>query len=218
MAPALVVVLALGSLGGCDLAAQLLGPHFTGINPTGDCTAAVNGSRAGYAMSSDAWVPDCQNPLKREYWRVFADDAGTAYVIPRPDGDPGLGAPCSDSTQPLALLVKRYDLCASATDEAQVDTVNHMQLADALAITHYLHQHLVFRAGADSITPYAIPSDVLDACALHPDQNSPALDALCTSTRTALDGVIYSGPGAVELTARLNELYGIAVVTPTTGG
>ena len=61
-------------------------------NPTGMCGTRSDGARAGYhaPAENDIWVPDCQNPLAREYWRVFSQDGGTGYVIPRPDGTPEL--------------------------------------------------------------------------------------------------------------------------------
>ena len=60
------------------------------------------------------------------------------------------------------------------------------------------------------ILPWAIPGDILDACALHP--NSPELEAMCERERSNLIapvGLSYTGPAADELVARLNELYGI---------
>jgi hypothetical protein len=96
----------------------------------------------------------------------------------------------------------------------QVMRVNDMIPADAQTITRFLHQRLRFAIAPSGITPPPIPTDILAACALHPDRNSPALDTLCTRERDRLRsgndiGFSYTGPGAEELTQRLNELYGI---------
>jgi hypothetical protein len=93
--------------------------------------------------------------------------------------------------------------------------VNDVALADALRVAHFLHGRLRFATtgGGLGITPYPLPSDIVDACALH-GGSSKELEALCQRERDRLAsgtdlGFTYEGPGAVELVARLNELYGI---------
>lgn len=115
------------------------------------------------------------------------------------------------------MLVERYGLCTQAATEAHVTLVNAMLPDHALQITHFLHTQLRFRVAPDGlgITPYPIPTDILDACALHPQANSAALTALCERERARLAsgdtvGFLYTGPGAAELVERLNELYGIS--------
>ncbi len=51
--------------------------HHEITNPSGTCGTRSNGSRAGYAFSGDTWVPDCQSPLLREYWRTFSSSGAT---------------------------------------------------------------------------------------------------------------------------------------------
>jgi hypothetical protein len=186
-------------------------------NPTGSCVAPNDGARAGYhAPNGDTWLPDCENVLQREYWRVFAVSATSAYTIPRLDGEPRLQPACTDAAHALAVLADRYGLCASAMTTAEVDQVNDMAPVDALAITHFLHAQLRFSV-ADTvlgIDPFPIPSDILDACALHAQTTSADLKAMCDRERDRIQsgndmGFTYTGPGAVELVARLNELYGI---------
>jgi len=187
-------------------------------NPTGSCEASGDGARAGYHSAGDStWLPDCQNALRREYWRVFAVSAASAYTIPRLDGEPRLQPPCVDASHPLARLVDQYGLCAAATNEEEVSRVNDIAPIDALTLTHFLHLQLRFTAtdGGLGIDPFPIPADILDACGLHPDINSADLSALCERERDRLQSGIdiafsYTGPGAPELVARLNELYGIA--------
>ena len=189
------------------------------LNPSGSCTAPSGGGRAGYHVpgDDDVWLPDCANPLRREYWRVFAMSQTVAYTIPRMDGEPRLQPACADHTHPMAILVGRYGLCASATNQMEVTRVNNMAPVDALALTHFLHGQLVFHTTTAGlgIDPYPIPADVLDACGLHPSTNSPDLTTICTRERNRLQsgndiGLAYTGAGGPELVDRLNELYGIA--------
>lgn len=186
-------------------------------NPTGSCEAPNDGGRAGYHAPGDStWLPDCQNPLRREYWRVFATTQTSAYTIPRLDGEPRLQPACADAADALAPLVARYGLCASAMTQEQVTRINDMAPVDALTLTHFLHGQLVFTAGVNvlGIDPFPMPSDIIDACALHPIDNSAYLTAICDRERDRLAsgidiGFTYQGPGAVELAAALNALYGI---------
>lgn len=187
-------------------------------NPSGTCGTRSDGGRVGYhgPSANDQWVPDCQNPLLREYWRVFSQDGNTAYVIPRPDGAPELSTPCSDAYHDLHAVVVRYELCSFAESEEQVNIINHIELSDALHVTHFLHTQLKFAVTQDTlgIHPFPIPGDILDACVLGGQVNPLELESICQSWRDAIasgnDGpLVYSGPGAVDLVTRLNELYGI---------
>src|SRR5262249_5553806 len=114
-------------------------------NPTGDCSGEA-GARPGYSIPERGtiWLPDCKNPLKREYWRVYAVTPHSAYVLPRPDGAYQLDGVCNPDAAPLRPLVARYGLCRAATTPEDVDVVNDMKPTDALKITHFLHTQLVF--------------------------------------------------------------------------
>jgi hypothetical protein len=184
-------------------------------NPTGSCTAPDDGSRAGYSSTTSdyVWLPDCNAPLQREYWRVFATSETSSALLPRADGALELGAPCSDPAHPLHALVGKYVLCQYATSTT-IAIVNDILPADALTITHFLHTQLKFKTVSGGIQPYAIPSDIIDACKLHPEANSPALVEMCQREQARIDsgndiGFSYEGEGATELVMRLNELYGI---------
>lgn len=186
-------------------------------NPTGDCIAPDSGARAGYHEPADTqWLPDCSNPLKREYWRVFATTAETAYIIPRPDGDPGLEPACTDEEHPLYTVVQYYALCQPASSPQAVARINAIHPRDALAVTHELHSTLRFEVTHEGvgIAPSPIPSDIVDACELHSNEGLPELEAICEREEDRLRkghdiGFGYEGPGAVALVERLNELYGI---------
>ena len=192
--------------------------QLTFANPSGTCGTRSGGGRAGYQVPGpdDQWVPDCQNALLREYWRVFSQDGESAYVIPRPDGAPELSSPCTDANHDLHTVVVRYDLCSAAGSTEQVNTINHIELSDALRVIHFLHTQLKFVVTEDplGIQPFPIPSDIIDACALGAGLNSSELEAICERERDRLRsgvdvGFSYTGPGGAELVTRLNELYGI---------
>jgi hypothetical protein len=185
-------------------------------NPSGACRAPNSGARRGYhgPAPGDTWLPDCQNTLKRDYWRVFATDETSAYTMPRIDGNPLLGSVCLDPQHELAPLARKYPICGAAETAGQVATVNAMDPADAQKLTRFLHTRLRFTVveTGPGIAPFPMPDDVLDACALRP--GTEALTALCRSEKRRIDSGIeevpnYQGPAGVELVARLNELYGI---------
>jgi hypothetical protein len=184
-------------------------------NPTGSCEAPNDGFRFAYHAPGDdsTWLPDCQNPLQREYWRVFAVSAASAYTIPRLDGEPRLQPACTDAAHPMAALVSLYGLCASATNEAEVRRVNDMAPVDALALTHFLHGELRFTvpSGGVAVDPWPIPSDVLDVCSQRSGAVSSELNDNCDRIRKGFDtGYMLSETSAVELAVGLNSLYGIA--------
>ncbi len=189
---------------------------FAFENPSGSCVAPNDGSRAGYHTAAGLpWVRDCQNPLAREYWRVFAVDPKHAAMIPRPDGSGYLQAACTDSMHALHAVTQKYGLCASASSAEAVDRVNSMAVADALLVARELHRQLRFVHVRNSLAPFAPPTDILDACSLHSNAEQPELEAICKRERSRLEsgndiGFSYDGAGALELARRLNELYGIA--------
>jgi hypothetical protein len=200
-------------------------------NPSGDCAVSSDGSRLPYHYAANAvWLPDCRNPLRREYWRVFLrpTDTSSASVIPRPDGAPGLGAICSDPTHELRPLVDKYPLCQPAATQEQVRIVNAMVPFDALQITHFLHRQLKFAAVHTTIPapgggtarwsavrPYPIPSDIADACALKKSTGSATFHEKCRSIMDNLkiglwrSEPVWIGDEAEELASRLNEIYGV---------
>lgn len=187
-------------------------------NPTGDCVAPDDGSRAGYhgVGTGDTWLPDCDSTLSLEYFRVFVQQDGTAYLMPRPDGFPSyLADACSDTSHALHDTVDSYTLCA---DSARVDIerVNAMDVVDALAIAHHLNGKLVFVAEATDVRPYAIPSDILLLCQQDDAFRNGPMKERCdfeieadeTGDRTDI-GWSHTGQQGVVLAAKLNELYGV---------
>lgn len=218
--PLLASLLVTGCGGSSNLdAASKTGSSVTIENPTGDCVAPDSGGRAGYHHPGDTqWLPDCNNPLAREYWRVFATTPDTAYLMPRPDGYVGLQPACTNEAHPLHEVVVHHSLCKPASSPAEVARINAIHPRDALAIAHELHTSLRFVTTDDGlgIAPFPMPSDILDACELHSNDELPELEAMCEREADRLAsghdiGFTYEGPGAIELVKRLNELYGIAL-------
>lgn len=177
-------------------------------NPTGDCpTPASDGFRE--------WIPDCETSLAREYYKVSLQDDGTAYMLPRPDGLPYMAEPCAIQDHELHAIAEQYLLCESATEDT-LGVVNSMDLADALAVAHYLSDRHVFVAGETGVWPYAQDEDVLEACQTDDIfRNGPMkerCDFLLNCAQTGACpaiGWVASGEQAVVLAAKMNEMYGI---------
>lgn len=152
-----------------------------------DCLGDVtdDGGRIGYHSPSptDTYFPDCQNPLQRELWRVFEQQDGTAYMIPRPDGlgakynlcpsseddNTSTGAPPPPPlVEPeLSDKAQQYGLCDEIVTDPSI--INSMDTTDALQIANALHRQLKFRVvNHNSEQPYLDPwapdNDILDAC------------------------------------------------------
>lgn len=202
----------------CLAAVQLPPPAGAIENPSGTCEADDDGGRVGYHSPGvdDTYLPDCVPPLDREYWRVFAQDASSAYIIPRPDGAGLLYALCGNGDS-LASLFERYGMCADAVEDPSV--INSIAPSDALNITHALHSRLVFRAcedasGSSSLLPFAPQADVLDACELTSDADAQdhcaEVRSLCDSNGVCVDReVVPNAAAATALASALNALYGI---------
>lgn len=177
---------------------------------TGGCGPSPDLGRGEYQASGTAlWVPDCKTELLREYWRVMTEDRLHGYTIPRIDGAAQLAPVCADPTHALYVLVERYELCTPADSEARVELVNSMSLADALMLTHYMHQVLRFELTPGGlILPHPFKQDLLDACQLA--ENSAELTVICEKEqREAQQAFTYASPGGEQLAERLNQLYGV---------
>jgi hypothetical protein len=187
-------------------------------NPTGDCEPETDGSRVCYHSpeAGDTYLPDCEAPLDRELWRVFATEDGGAYIIPRPDGMGLSTGICDGDDIELAAAFERSGLCDEVADPEVINDLNH---TDALVITHALHEQLVFTAvddgdGSAHIDPWAPDEDMLAACD-GPLADETAVDEACdllagrSEDGNCTDiGVIYSLEQATLFAAGLNHVYG----------
>jgi hypothetical protein len=111
----------------------------------------------------------------------------------------------------------RYFLCQEqALSSEQVEAVNAMSPADALAIAHALHQRLVFVAGEAGVRPYASPGDILELCQRNAAFRAGPLQERCdfelqaaaSGARSEI-GWSHTGEQAVVLADALNSLDGI---------
>ena len=186
-------------------------------NPTGDCATDDDGSRSCYhaPMESDTYLPDCTTDLSREYWRVFAMNDQSAYIIPRPDGMGLLYNLCDDSD--AGELMNSYGLCLETLGASEIDRINNIPPEDALLITKALHSQFLFTVDEnDMITPWAPPNDIVDACKLS-DANDDLVSGFCDTALGYYDSGddcpdIAFSPSAEEapiIAARLNTLYGL---------
>mmetsp|Transcript_92442 Transcript_92442/g.138459 ORF Transcript_92442/g.138459 Transcript_92442/m.138459 type:complete len:317 (-) Transcript_92442:81-1031(-) len=200
-------------------------------NPSGSCVAEDNGGRKGYHSPgpNDTYLPDCANPLKRELWRVFEKEDGTAYMIPRPDGlgikynlcaegDTSTGTPPMVDTT-LSEKAEQYGLCDEIVSDPSL--LNSMDPADALQFANVFHQQLRFvtNGAGDDIDPWVPDTDILAACeVLSSEDDNAAAKTYCEQVagRCSDDGMCIDigftpSPEAVtQLLPALNEIYGIA--------
>jgi len=191
-------------------------------NPSGDCASpADNGAGDAYGSGTTArYLPDCKAPLPRQYYRVFAQSESRAWLMPRPDqGAPTLALCASEAAgSPLRTLFDKYTLCAKWPD---VNRLNSMTAADAMAIAHALHERLRFTALGGETQPYAYANDVLAVCGAKPELANGVLSDRCARERKRWrdmqDGSGALGPYVIPadhegppLAAALNELYGVA--------
>lgn len=213
--------------GACILTAETMGdaPAAPGggsmtrqvDNPTGDCVAQDDGGRVEHSPdSTDVYLPDCELDLAREYYRVFVQEDDTAYMIPRPDAHPAFVWACINEQDPLHATLQEYSLCQSeALDAEQISKVNGMRPGDALAVSHYLHERLVFFVTETGVSPYPMAQDILDLCKTDEQFRNGPMQERCDFELAAENGPraeigwIHTGEQAEVLAAALNELYGI---------
>ena len=182
-------------------------------NPSGDCEVSNDGNRRGFYTSPNEakYLPDCQNELDRELWRVFAVSDTSAYIVPRPDSM-GLDFAICDGEDPeMAALFDTYGLC---TEFGNPTIINDIPPAEALQITNALHQRLRFEVDESGmISPWAPDDDIIDACELteSPDAQEycQLLDSRCDGGDCIDIGYIPSLEASEALVPALNELYGI---------
>ena len=190
------------------------------VNPSGDCEAEHDGSFVCYSTPGpdDTWLPDCDAPLDRELWRMFQQADGTAYMIPRPDAMGLETGICDGDDAALAALFEANGLCDAMLDQAGVTLINSMDPADALTISHALHESLEFAAveysdGTGGVTPFAPPEDWVDACDGAADSSG-----ICDKINEWYDldsgdcpnlAAVFSAEEATALAALLNDLYGV---------
>jgi hypothetical protein len=169
----------------------------------GPCPPEGTGEIACYSVPApgDTWRLDCNHPLDRTYWRIFEQSDGTAYLMPRPDGQ------VLDVCVPI---FQQYGLCDSALDAAGVERINAMPLDDARALSHALHENLAFRVEGTAIVPWPLPEDLEVVC---PGTSAAGacedyLEVVCGNSSLGVELALDEAQAA-ELAAALNASYGI---------
>lgn len=199
-------------------------------NPSGDCVADNDGGRPLYHSPGDStYLPDCKNPLKREYWRVFARTDGGVGVIPRLDNTglkyglcPGVPNEEPNLDPELAQTMVQNCVCDNCGQDT-VTRINNMTPEDALMITNALHHRLIFQYDEDggSISPWAPDDDIVAACDLRLMEDSNHTDlSICQILRDMMTrwmngepieeiAFIPSAADSEAIVPYLNKLYGI---------
>lgn len=152
--------------------------------------------------------------LRREYWIVY-EDTGAYYVFPRPDGATVLERACMDREEIAQVLINAR-LCHATTSADEVARINALTRDEAMLVSAYLHEHLVFEAGDVDTSPRALVSDIIDVCRTFEDAREGTLASLCRHELSWLeagsrpDVGVQLMPDEVEAVAEhLNKLYGI---------
>jgi hypothetical protein len=183
------------------------------------------------------------NPLKREYWRIFQKQDGTAYMIPRPDG---LGVKyqiCSDvvttqttqatkgkSIETINNKANQYGLCNDQQQQQQqntlaVNVINSMNSNDALEFSTIFHRQLKFTQVGNSIDPSAFHDDIIAACKnILEEENTQAhsytycheVKNKCCEAGHCIESISNPSQAAMdELIPALNNLYGVMDIGDT---
>ncbi|MCA9618257.1 MAG: hypothetical protein KC731_04530 [Myxococcales bacterium] len=190
------------------------------VNPTGDCQPTGNGWLQCYMFTYDAggqWLPDCDPPLDHAYWRVHDTGAG-AYVRPPLEATGITFGICDGNDADLVSLFDSNHLCQPTLSETEADAVEHLAVADALAITRALHERLRFEGVQDEsslewfVEPRPQVEDLKEVC--NPGSSSSFAQACENFVNRGCAG---AGPdylsldeaGAADLAEALNQYYGI---------
>ncbi len=189
--------------------------NSTSTSTSTSTSASEDGSRPGYHTpdASDKYLPNCRNPLRREYWRVFQSQDGSAYMIPRPDGlgdkyqicssdqrlSTSTGAPLNDES--IADKARKYGLCGNINiselnensngnvHSHSIGDINSMEPDDALEFSTIFHRQLEFVQDGEFIDPYVPDEDILAACEALGANGAATATATATATTTYCDQV-----------------------------
>lgn len=191
----------------------------TGENPTESCEPDDNGERLEHSPGDAQYLSDCEPALEREYYRVFAQEDQTAYMIPRPDALGLRYGFCDGKDTEVSELFQRLGLCVEIADMQTVAQINAMPPEDPLRIAQLLHEQLIFTAEGESsswrIAPWAFSQDIVDACD-RADGDLDKAQGACEYHRNQASGenqlelnYTHSRAECEQLASALNELYGI---------
>jgi len=153
--------------------------------------------------------------LARSYYRIVSKDGVEAALVPRPDTE--LAAGCT-TERDLGIIARKYRLCDVVVSGAEfVERVNHLTMADALAVKRMLERALRFCARDDAgvVEPEPLEVDVAELC--RKSGRSGLSAGLCRYFWRAvhtLEWRTFSYEDNRLLAGGLNELYGINSAAP----
>jgi len=192
-------------------------PNSATTNCVINATNNSNGGRSGYhsPSSTDTYLPDCENPLKRELWRVFQQEDGTAYIIPRPDGLGTVYNICNGRVPVKEGIIDKANQYGLCDNDINVAAINHIDPNYGLLFVNIFHRQLHFVADGQNIQPFAPDSDILDACELR--EGDETLNSYCQAVKNQCNSfgectemmVVPSEMQVRQIVPALNELYGI---------
>lgn len=161
--------------------------HDDPSSPNATDTTEAPGVRPGSSgihAPTDKYLKNHNNPLLREYWRVFERKDGTAYIVPRPDGVASMYGICDDpdgESGGLDAIAKAHTgLCDHNNYDA--DLMNAMDPTDALLLATAFHRQLVFAWPEEpGFKPTTYDDDVVLACTALKSPHSDTL-SFCDDT------------------------------------
>jgi hypothetical protein len=194
----------------------VLGVAAFGIQLTGCAQRPESPKPYDLVLEEDSeYIRNASVNLPMEYWVVIRNSRGTTSMFPRPDGRVELALACED-TSAFAAELKQYRLCAPASSQADLQTVNGMPEATAMRVSTFLHKSLTFRRSGASIDPYPYLTDIVRLCERDNAARIGFLKVTCDRELEAVKrgsrndlAYAWSEAELSQLPARLNAMYGI---------
>jgi hypothetical protein len=182
-------------------------------NPSGDCGM--------HYFSDYRWLPDCNLPIKRSYYRLLLTMEGIPMIHPELPAETILAA-CDDSTSPIRTEATHTGICREG------ENVPRLTVTEGMTLVHYLNQQLRFSVGAlNSVVPepiyerdamYGDTNDGVDICMTFAEARSGILAPVCQTILawhdTRRPTLSLSQEQATQLAQYLNRLYGVDGAAP----
>lgn len=180
-------------------------------NPSGDCGMHYFASHG----TNYPWLPDCNLPLKRHYYRLLLNPDGSVNIHPGLPWDL-IAAACDDATSPIHSEALHTGSCNDGSEGS-------LSVVEAMNLVHYLNQQLRFSPdAANQVTPQLIYEDItkdgVDLCLSYAEARSGSLGPICQTLLawhdTTPPTLTLSQAQATELAQYLNQLYGVDGAEP----
>jgi hypothetical protein len=175
-------------------------------NPSGDCGMHYFTSHG----TEYAWLPDCQLPIKRHYYRLLLGVDGSTGIYPSlPWAD--FEAACVDPASPLHTAALHTASCNDGSEWS-------LSVAEGMTLVHYLNQQLRFSVDANNqVRPDLIydddTKDGVDLCLTNAEARNGKLASTCQTLLAWHDvtppTLTLTQEQATQLAQHLNGLYGV---------